>query len=53
MAQEAIHTPEQLKQASEFVIYKDLITAITDPNKTYTKNELRQLISAALKKEVQ
>lgn len=53
MAKESFFTPEQLKQAQEFVIYKDLITTITDPNKTYTKAEIQALINAYLNKEVQ
>lgn len=53
MANNAIHTPAQLKQANEFLVYKDLISAITDPNKTYTKDEIRAMIKAFLNKEVQ
>lgn len=48
----AQHTPEQLKQANEFIEYKDLITVITDPKKLYTKPELAALIKETLKKEV-
>lgn len=53
MGKDAIHTPAQLMQADELLVYKDLIKAITDPNKTYTKEEIKEKINLFLGKKVQ
>lgn len=45
-------TPIQLKNDFEFLPYKDLITAITNPKQLYSKNELRELLKKTLTKEV-
>lgn len=49
---ESLHSLDQILQVGDFVIYTDLINAMLDPNKLYTKSEVWEKINAFLEKEV-
>lgn len=46
-----VFTPEQLKETVEFVGDQDLVTILTEKNKTYTKNYIRSQIKKFKERE--
>ncbi len=49
---ESLHSLDQILQVNEFIVYTDLIRAMLDPNKLYTKSEVWNKINAFREKEV-
>ncbi len=49
---DALFTREQLMEYQEFLVYKDLIRAITQPGELLTKAQLAKRIQATAEKEV-
>lgn len=50
---ELVFTKDQLKQANEFVLDKDVIEILADKDRNYTKNEMRKLVQSFRNKEVE
>lgn len=50
---EPVFTKEQLINANEFYLDKDIIAVLIDEDKTYTKKQVRELIKSFRAKEVE
>lgn len=49
---EPVYQPAQLMQAYEFAAVRNILPVVLDPDQTYTKSQVWELVNAYLDKEV-